>query len=906
MRPVPAKRRDLALAVLISFILPGWGFADTDGPAEGSPESGEAPKESTAPAFEIRATPLTSPVRIDGVLDEPAWAGPSAHPLVQNEPDNGFPPRHRTDWWVAYDPTSLYLACRMYDSAPESISCGLGRRDTWPTSDYILLNIDTFNDDRNGYEFFVTPAGAFADAVLFGDGAEDDSWDGIWSYRARVDSLGWTAEIKIPFSQIKFPDKDDQRWGINLGRRILRHHERDDLMHMPRETAGYVSRFPDLVGIRGIRAARRLELLTYGVGKGDFRRVEAGDPFRSSSELHADFGSDFKWPVTNDLTLNATVNPDFGQVEVDPAVINLSDTETFYEERRPFFVQDANIFRFGREGTNNNWNFNWMDPYLFYSRRIGQAPQVSLYDHDFANVPGTTTILGAGKAAGTIGKSSVGVLSAWTAEEIATLDAAGVRSSQIVQPLVNYTVVRVLRAKTDGGRGLGLMATNTWRNLNDARSRSELARDAAVLGIDGWTRLDKKGVWALRGYLDGSLIGGDAAAIGALQRSSRHYYQRPDAGHLRYDPGRTSISGWIGRAMLNKQSGRTTLNASVGTASPGFDASDAGYSSRADVINTHVAAGYRWLDPGRVFRYQQISLASYGSWDTGWNSDAFGGGLFWNATFKNYWWGSGQLFYNPARYSLRATRGGPTVRFPDNREASFGLGSDEKRRISFDLFANLSRQGDASGSVYAEIGAAFRPRESLKITFSPTYTKSLDHSGWVGSVSDPAMAATYGSRYLFSTLDYHEVSMSTRIDCTFTPRLTLQAYLQPLIGVGTYSDLKELSRPRAYDFSRYGIDGGSTIAFDSAADAYLIDPDGPGPAESFTLGNPDFNSKSLKVNLVLRWEYMPGSTFYLVWTQNRTDARNPGDFRMGRDIRSLFDSVGENSIQAKITRWWDI
>jgi hypothetical protein len=899
----PIRRLSARFGPLLVLWLLGAGASRAavhPAPAVGDSSGGPARPAS------IRAIPLTASVRIDGRLDEPVWRSPCAAPLIQNDPDNGRPPRQRTDWWIAYDDAAFYFACRLCDSAPESIACGLGRRDTWPSSDWITLNIDTFNDDRTGYEFCVSPAGAFADATVYNDGAEDPSWDGVWSYHARVDSLGWAVEMRIPFSQIKFPDREDQTWGVNVSRRILRYQERDDVVPMPRGSSGYVSLFPDLIGIRDIHPGRRLEFLSYGVGKGEFQRVQDGDPFRSTADFEGGLGTDLRWPLTNDLTLNATVNPDFGQVEVDPAVINLSDNETYYEEYRPFFVEDANQFRFGSEGTNSNWNFNWMDPLLFYSRRVGRPPQVSLPGYDFADAPGATTIQGAAKATGTVRRSSVGILTAWTAPERARLVREGERTSTIVEPRTNYNAARILRAGADGRRGLGLMATNTGRILEDARSRSELTRSATVLGLDGWTRLDHKGVWALRGYLDGSHLTGTAAAVNALQRSSPHYYQRPDAGHLHYDPTRTVLDGFVGRAVLNKQSGNATLNTAVGAASPGFDANDAGFSNRADAINWSLATGYRWHEPDRLFRTRGFSLASYYSWDTGWNADAFGYGLFWDATFTNYWDASLQGFYNPSRFSLRATRGGPTMRLPDNREVSFNVGSDDRKRLSARLYLSGSRQGDGSGSGSGEFDGTLRPQSSLKVTCSPAYSYSCDHSGWVGKVDDPAMTTTYGERFLFSTLTYREASLSTRVDCTFTPRLTLQAYLQPLIGVGRYRGIKELARPRSYEFNRYGRDGASTIAFSDAENEYRIDPDGPGPEEVFTLGNPDFNYKSLKVNLVLRWEYLPGSTFFLVWTQNRTDERHPGEFRLGRDVHSLLDTVGGNSIQVKMTKWWGV
>jgi hypothetical protein len=865
-----------------------------------------APAGAVRLMSQIPALRLNAPVKVDGVLDEAVWQGPSAGPLIENEPDNGAAPRQPTDWWVAYDDEALYVAARMHDAAPDSIGRCLGRRDAYPASDWFYLNIDTFDDDRNGYSFCVNPAGCIGDGVLYNDGWDDNSWDGVWSSAARIDAQGWTAEMRIPFSQLRFPNADEQRWGINVSRRTLRNQERDELIHRPRDESGYIRRFPHIVGIRGIHPRRKLEILSYGAGKGEFQQVDRSDPFHDGSDLAGDAGADVQWGLTSDLTLNATINPDFGQVEVDPAVINLSDFETFFEERRPFFIKDAGIFRFAQEGTNNNCNFNWMEPLLFYSRRIGRAPSLELADHDYAAVPGVTTILGAAKLSGKLDHTRLGLLTAVTAEERARLELDRARSSQVVEPLTHFTVLRAQRTRGDGRQGLGLIATSTLRDLPDALSRASLARRALAAGLDGWTRLDHAGVWAVRGYVSGSLMNGTAEAIDGIQRASRHYFQRPDTDHLHYDPMRTALGGWIARAALNKESGNTTLNTALGAISPGFEISDLGFESRSDLINWHVMAGYQWLEPNRTFRYRSLSLGTYRTWDTGGHPDAYGEGLFYNATFANYWSLNGMIFHNPERNSLRTTRGGPAMRAPECAETNLFLFSDDRGRISGGGGVSISGDVEGSRGACGNLELSVRPSGSLRFTVGPTYSWSKDTWRWVENVSDSLMTATYGARYIFGDFEYRELSLTSRIEWTFTPRLTLQAYLQPLLATGTYTGLKELARGGSFDFNRYGSGNGSTITYDPGTSAYTIDPDGAGPVAAFTLSDPNFNYKSLKVNMVLRWEFRPGSTFYLVWTQNREDGRDPGDFQPGRDFRSLLDAPGESVVMAKATVWWSI
>jgi hypothetical protein len=858
------------------------------------------------PADSVRAFRVAGPIRIDGVLDEADWRGPAAAPLIQNDPDNGRAPRQKTDWWVVYDDEALYFGARLWDTAADSIVGRLGRRDSYPESDFLVICLDTFNDDRNGYLFSVNVAGVIGDAALFNDGADDPSWDPVWDVATRIDGRGWTMEMRLPFAQLNFPDRAEQRWGINFSRRILRSQERDDLYHRPRDASGVIRRYPDLVGIAGIAPSSRRELLAYGAGRAEYLRHDPADPFNDGSRVHGAGGADLKWGLSNQLTLNATVNPDFGQVEVDPAVVNLSDFETFFEERRPFFVEQANLFRFGREGTNSTWNFNWTDPLPFYSRRIGRAPQLGLGAHDYADAPGATTILGAAKLSGRIGRTDLGLLTAVTAREQARLALDDARTTQLVEPGAGYSVLRLKRACDDGRSGLGAMLTGVRRELDDPLAAAGLTRSAQSAGLDGWLTLDERRTWAVKAFLSASRVTGGPAALDSIQRSSRHYLQRPDGDHLAYDPTLTSLTGWAGRAMLNRESGSFTLNTGLGAVSPGYEISDLGYQGRADNFNCHLATGYRWLEPKGAFRGRSVTLAAYRTWDFGGVPDAQGFGNFAWCDFANYWHLETQLFYNPERNSTRATRGGPNMLLPASRELNWYLSSDSRRNLVAESQGGVWRSGNDSEGYNASLGLAWRPRSAVRLSCGPALSFTHDRAQWVGRVDDPAMTATDGARYLFADLDYREFSLVTRIDWTFTPRLTLQSYLQPLFATGRYRGPMELARPSTREFDRYGQDNGSTVDYDPTARVYTIDPDGAGPVAPFTLDDPDFNLKSLKANVVLRWEYRPGSTAFLVWTQDRVNLDDPGVFRLGRDTRSLLDAPGDHIVMFKITNWFQI
>ncbi len=891
----------LTSVILLMRVTSGQAITFANGADDGTGEI-----DGITPAKQIVAFKLTESITLDGILDEASWQRESSAPLIQNSPENGKRPRQRTDFWVAFDSDAFYLAARLHDAAPESICCDIGRRDTWPNSDWLYLNLDTFDDDRTGFSFSISPAGAIGDAVLYNDGWDDSSWDGVWDYGVRIDDLGWVAEIRIPFSQLNFPDTYEQLWGINVSRRTRRFRERAELFHSPRNESGYIGRFPDLVGIEGIESGNRLELLVYGASKVEQLQVKKGDPFQDDLELFPSTGVDMQWGLSSNLTLKATVNPDFGQVEVDPAVVNLSDYETFFPEKRPFFVKDANIFRFGNEGTNSNWNFNWMDPMLFYSRRVGRYPQLSLNDHEFADVPEASTILGAAKLSGTANGISLGMLSATTAKENADLEYEGARSSQLVEPLTNYTVLRAKRASSNGYRGLGAMVTNIWRDLSDELGRAQLPGNAQSVGLDGWLRLDADGVWALKSYVAASRIAGSKTAVADIQNSYLHYFDRPDMDHLDYDPSQTTLSGWVARTMLNKQSGRIRINTAIGAVSPGFHANDMGFQTRTDRLNYHGSVGYRWNEPGKIFRNAGLDLAAYHVWNFGGVPGNKGLGSFYNATFLNYWAFWGSVFYNPERNNLSGTRGGPLMRAPESFEASFHVDSDGRKTIYAVLGGSVNRAADGSRSASGDVTLVVRPTSSLRLSFSPELSWSGEKTQWVTSVSDDEMTATYGKRYIFSDLEYRRFSVTTRIDWTITPKLTLQTFVQPLFGTGKYTGYKELARSASRDFDEYGKANNSSVEYDSENGEYHIDPDGSGAAESFTFSNPNFNFKSLKINAVLRWEYRPGSTAYLVWTQGREDYMDPGDFSLSRDSSSLLDAEGENIVMLKIARWFDI
>jgi hypothetical protein len=844
-------------------------------------------------------------IKLDGVLDEKAWQNPGHSDFVQSDPIDGSEPTEKTAVWIAYDDNALYVAARLYDSEPEKIVSRLVRKDDSLESDWFIFCVDPYYDRRTGFQFTVNPAGSIRDATLFNDSWSDDTWDGVWEWAAHIDEQGWIVEIRIPYDQLRFPKKNEYIWGVNFIRHIKRKNERDAFVWIPKEERGYVSHFARLVGIKDINPGRHLELLPYTVGQVEFSPGEDGNPFDTGKKYLGNTGLDLKIGLKSNLTLNAAVNPDFGQVEVDPAVINLSAYETYYEEKRPFFIEGRNIFEFGWGGATSWSSFDWWQPDFFYSRRIGRAPQGDVSNNNgYVNTPDRTTILGAVKLSGKIAHGwNFAFLNALTDREYANIDSEGERLQDEVEPLSNYSVLRTQNEFNDGKQGFGLITTYLARDLRTENLKDILNSKAFALGFDGWTFLDKNKTWVITGWFGGSQVAGSTEAITELQESSRHYYQRPDVTHVYLDKTATSLSGWAGRFTINKEKGNFLFNAALGLVSPGFDTNDVGFHGKSDVINSHIMTGYASYHPGKIFRKYWIAVATHRNFDFAGNKVGEGYYFFMNPQFLNYWDFYLLVGYYPQCWDNTLTRGGPLAVDPSFKFMRLTINSDSRKLVVLSLNTNVFNF--TSGSYNWDFGVSLRwkPKSNISLSIGPYYSFRYSIAQYVDQIEDPHMTETYGNRYIFSDINQKTLTNEVRLNWTFTPKLSFQLYMQILLATGDYDKFKEFARARSYDFNQFGLNN-STINF--LDDEYFVDPDGSGLAPVFSFENPDFNYKSLRGTAVLRWEYMPGSILYFVWTQNRSDDRNPGDFRMGRDLSNLFNAHGDNIFLIKVSYRWNL
>ena len=508
----------------------------------------------------LRARRTSTPPVIDGRLDEAVWGTADVgNTFRQYEPEEGQPATERTELRILYDNTSLYVGVRLFDAEPEKIVTRLSRRDDSPDADRFTLYVDALHDRLTGASFEVSAGGAQRDAAISNDTNRDTSWDGVWESAVAIDREGWTIEMRIPLSQLRFLRGDRQTWGFNADK-----NERVWFQLVPRTENALMSRAADLTGIDGVEPRRTLELMPYAAVRSEFVRPMAGNPFNDGSRYFGATGVDIKYAPRPNIVLNAAINPDFGQVEIDPAVVNLGAFETFFPEKRPFFIEGAQIFsNFGQLGANNIWGFNRSDPLLVHTRRLGRAPQGAA-GGDFVDPPTATTILGAAKLTGKSNTGwSFGALDAVTGRERTRTSTFDQRSRVETEPLTNYFAGRVLKEFGSGRSGLGALVTSVHRDLGDPELAQQLTARAYVGGVDGYHFLDSGKVWVVHGRYVGSQVSGSAAAVERLQLSPRRFYQRTETPQVSFDPTRTSLSGWTGNIFARLEQKNLSLDTRV-------------------------------------------------------------------------------------------------------------------------------------------------------------------------------------------------------------------------------------------------------------------------------------------------------------------------------------------------------
>ncbi|MDZ7290307.1 MAG: carbohydrate binding family 9 domain-containing protein [candidate division KSB1 bacterium] len=854
----------------------------------------------------VKKTYITKPVNphppiIDGRLDDPVWEKVEwATGFTQREPDDGAAPTFQTAFKILYDEKNLYIGIRAYDNEPDKIVRRVTRRDGFD-GDWLEINIDSYFDHRTGFSFTINAAGVKGDEAISNDGENwDSNWNPVWFAEVGVDNEGWVAEMRIPFSQLRFPEKAEHVWGIQIQRRLFRKEERSTWQHIPRTAPGWVSYFGELHGLQGIHASQRIEILPYSVSSLRRFAEEPGNPFATGQLTKLSGGLDAKVGVTSNLTMDVTVNPDFGQVEADPSEVNLTAFETFFEEKRPFFIEGQNILDYRIMGGDGSFS----NDRLFYSRRIGRPPQHSpeLNDGEYAKTPESASIAAAVKLTGkTPSGFSIGILDAVTDEEKAEIDFNGQRRQQIAEPRTNYFVGRLQKDYNKGASAIGSIFTATHRDLSESHLNF-LNRSAYSGGFDFRHQWKDKTY-----YLDVrtafSHIRGEREALWEAQTSSRRYYQRPDANYVEVDSSRTSLSGHGGYLSVGR-GGNSRLVFSIGGMwrSPGLELNDLGFLRQADRILQYVWFGYRITNPVSIFRRLNVNVNQWAGWNFGGENVFAGGNINGGGQLKNHWWFWLGFGREGNDLSTTALRGGPAMQFPSAWTNWYNLSTDERKALQFGI-GGFNSWPDEGDSRYHNLRfwVTYRPHNAMSIRINPFFDVNKDDLQYVTTTENGT-----GTRYLFGHLDQKTLGITLRLDYSVTPNLSIQYYGQPFVSAGKYSAFKRITAPRAARYEdRFHTFAGNEIRYGAEDAVFFIDENGDGTTD-YSFDQPDFNFRQFRSNLVIRWEYSPGSTLFLVWSQGRTGFDGDGHFSARNDMKELFNVFPDNVFLVKLNRWFSL
>jgi hypothetical protein len=848
---------------------------------------------------------LNGEISLDGIPEEAPWdAVEWGGDFIQWQPGEGKDPSQETSFKILYDNNFLYIAYRCYDRSPDSINKFMGRRDVFP-GDWIEINIDSYHDQRTGFSFTLSVSGVRSDEFISENGNKwDASWNPIWFAKTHIDDKGWTGEVKIPLSQLRYNKEAEKVWGIQVTRRLFRKEERSTWQHIPQRLGVWVSGFGELHGLKDIPMHRQVEIAPYLVAQADKYKEEDGNPFATGFDKKLSAGIDGKVAVTNDLILDFTINPDFGQVEADPSQVRIDGFQNFFEERRPFFIESRNIFDY--QLTNSIAGGDYDADLLFYSRRIGSSPHgyPNTTGNEYVRMPLNTSILGAAKFSGKTKKGvSIGILESITEREMATVDNNGQRRKELVEPLTNYFVTRIQKDIKAGNTVLGAIFTG----VNREKGISDLLHRNAYSGGVDFLHFWKNRAYYIRGNIIFSHVNGTKEAIYNTQVSFEHLFQRPNANETEVDNSRTSLTGMGGTFKIGKSGGKGGNNgeifmfeSGVTVRSPELELNDIGFMLTSNEINHFTWSGVRWPRSFSIFRNARINYNHWLRWD-------FGGQFLYNAfnvnahvTFKNNWQTGAGTTWNPYDISNTALRGGFSLRRPAGMGQFAYIRTDYTKKVNANLNTNFFWGFDNTivGN-NLNLTITIQPTNALNINLSAAYSdywRRLDQ--FVSNVSFNNMTRTIVSEVKQKTLRF-----VGRLNYNITPDLTLQYYGQPFITRPRYNNFGYVSAPLAkkYD-NRFHVFSQSEITYDNANNQFLIDETGDGITD-YSFNKPDFNFVQFRSNLVVRWEYKPGSELYLVWSQGNTpDAFGDLDSPLTKSLFSnAFADQAKNIFLIKLT-----
>ena len=831
--------------------------------------------------------------QIDGVLDEDVWNLTEwGNRFFQRFPHGGVAPTYQTQFKILYDDNNLYVGIRMFDDEPEKIVKRLSRRDI-NEGDWISIGFDSYNDNRTAFNFGVNAVGVKRDLITVNDNRRDFSWDAVYYVKVSIDDKGWVAEYRIPLSQLRFADVENHNWGLQIVRNIFRLDERSAWQDIPRDAKGWVSKWGNLNGIKGIKPKLDIEITPYTVLKSDNYKPEDGNPYMDGNDFSVSAGVDGKVSISNEFTLNFTINPDFGQVEADPSEVNLTAFESFFEEKRPFFIEGKNIFSFPLSaggGAFRNQN-------MFYSRRIGRTPHLSDEDYfregdEYADMPEYANILAAFKFSGkTKNGLSIGIMESIIPQSYVEISNNESKRKEVVEPFTNYFLARVQKDYNQGNTTVGGIFSATNRDLTNNELK-ELPKGEYTAG------LDFKHFWKDQTYLVqatgfASHITGSNNAIQNLQESSTRYYQRPDVNHISLDTTLTSLHGYGGGFKIGKVgNGHWRYSFILNFRSPGFDVNGLGYIQNADEIQNINYLSYQENDPKGIFNNIRLVATLWNSWSFDWIRNATGVEFNMHAMFKNHWrldWGVNKGSEYRNRFELQ---GGPSLLFPSGGHGWMMLHTDNRKKLSFNLhtFQDVGRYNSKRAQHYT-FGMDYRASTALSFSIHNSFVENKNELQYVETIDNNGE-----NIYVVGRMRSKQFSSSIRINYSITPDLTIQYYGQPFIFAADYSNFKRITNSTADNYQdRFYEIAPSEILL--ANGTYSVNEN----SRSYEFADPKFNFFQFRSNFVVRWEYSPGSTFYFVWSQGRTDDNSVGRYDFSDNMNTLFDIYPSNVFLLKFS-----
>ncbi|MCB0559911.1 MAG: carbohydrate binding family 9 domain-containing protein [Lewinellaceae bacterium] len=842
-----------------------------------------------------------NPPEIDGQLDDAAWSQVEwGGGFIQFQPYNGEAPTQETAFKILHDDKNLYIGYRCYDTEPERIVRRMSRRDGFE-GDWVEINIDSYHDKRSAFSFTISVSGVKGDEFVSDNGNNwDASWNPIWYAKTSIDSLGWVAEVRIPLSQIRYANDPNPVWGIQLTRRDFREESRSTWQFISQNNPNWVSSFGELKGLEGVRPQKQVEIQPYVLAQAKQFEKEEGNPFATGHQESISAGVDGKLGVTGDLTLDFTINPDFGQVEADPSALTLDGFRIFFPERRPFFIENRNLFDYQVSDTWAGGSFGQDN--LFYSRRIGGAPHGSpgLEEGEYASVPDNTSILGAAKFSGkTRSGLGLGILEAVTAREMAEIAHGDDRTTEVVEPFTNFFVGRITQDFREGGTVLGGMLATTLRGQSDA-DFTGLHRSAYTGGLDfsHWWK-DRTYLFAVKAV--GSSVQGSQEVIRSTQTAFEHLFQRPDADHLEVDSTATSLNGHGGTLRLGKLNGRFIFDGGLAWRSPGLEINDIGFMRNADEVNHFYWMAYRINEPFSIFRNMSFSYNHAARWDFGGNALYQRLGVGMNCFLKNFWSFDTGFDHELSDYSNNDLRGGPTLKRSKGLVHWLGIGSNRRKKVY--AYLNIVHawgfERNAPRTVaYRDysLNLTVQPANAFNITVSPSFANEQRKLQYI---TEEAIGET--PRYLAGFVDQQTFYTTIRLNYNITPNLTIQYYGQPFISRGSYRELKYITNAKADHFyDRFHLFTEKELSFDATAGTYQVDENLDGIVD-YSFEQPDFSFIQFRSNLVLRWEYVPGSEIFLVWSQSNTASGDPAERLLPSLSSRLFSEKMQDIFLVKVT-----